>query len=173
VEPWLEADGLSGTAGLYTIINGIRVALAARSPLSDRECGDLLQFGFQFLNDHANLVRSLFAGCRLELWLKLADAVCRHLERAHAVRVCIEQPLRAVRSACAQNVLLAIEDLVARQQVVILMLRGCRYTSVVGYTQRSLLLFDSSGRQWISRAACGSGKRNEIYVPSLTAIAVI
>jgi len=176
VEPWHHGDGPEGRTGLYTIINGVALALARRRPLSGTERRGLLEAGIDFIGTHANLARSLTSGCRLELWLKLADALRRRLELQHDIRICIEQPLRGVRNASTREALYVVETFILRQQVVMLMLRGCRFTSVVGYTKHSLLLFDSGGRHWISRRACGvvrDGKRHEIYVPSLTAISLL
>lgn len=176
IEPWQHAEGLDGLAGLYAIINGFGLALARRRPLSPATTRDLLESGITFIGTHTNLARSLTRGCRLELWLKLADALRRVMEREHEIRLCIEQPLRGVRHASSREVLNTVETFILRQQVVMLMLHGCRYTTVLGYTEHSLLLFDSGGRRWIRRSACGvtgDGKRHQIYVPSLTAISVL
>ena len=155
VEPLYHGDGSAGLGGLYAAVNAIRLVIAQRRLLSEREADDLFEAGLIFLECHRSLAACWSRGIRFQLWSRMVAALSRIAEKRFDLPVVVEQPFRGARTVTRDQTFRILEALVVRQRPSVIMRRGGTFAVITGYTPHSLLLSDSHGARSIRREACG------------------
>jgi hypothetical protein len=164
-----QGSYLRGLSGVFAAVNALRLIVTQEHRLTPREEEDLLATALRWREDRG--YSALSRGLRRSDWPRLLDALCERIRRRRGTHLRIAQPWR-LQPPDREAFLIGIERLVVSQHVVAVLLSGANYSVVRGYTPLSVLLFDSGGRRWISRAAIclpGEGKRSRHHmVPAAT-----
>lgn len=164
LSPFLQGD-LDNLCGLYSIVNGIRLALAPKE-LSKAHSRSLFKKGMQFLEDEecGDIVR---IGLDAKSWHRVARHMFDHLdERGLADFKCGKAAFRKlpteINSAAAM-----IDSAIGRCIPVAIELKKAwnHYTVVTGIDEEGWVLFDSYGYKRVKRKSlgvAGSGARHEL-----------
>ena len=153
LEPLRHSPHCPGLSGLFSIVNGIRLALAHKHIFSERQLADMVSAGLRFLDGRLTVERALTCGLPTGLWLRLAEALAYRTSRVTGFSLLVEREHVVVVSR--PNVWLAIGRVIEARRPIIGLIRAGRYTVLSGFTQTSLLLFDSGGAHWISKTSTG------------------
>ena len=173
--PLYQGDCCDGLCGLYSVVNAIRLAMARKRPLSDKEVAALLRAGLRFIETRRGLTASLTGGMQQTLWCRLADALVAYVFRLTDVPLFVEQPFRDGPLMTRDQAFLIIEGMIVRQKATMLLRRGAHYTIISGFTATSFSLFDSAGGSWVMKTSCGVNgdsprTRHQFCPASITAI---
>jgi hypothetical protein len=83
VADWAKAQAAPKTAstqkrrlsGLYAILDGFRLALGKKQPLTEEDVDAIFCEGLRFIERRGSLAKCVGDGLRHELWRRLAEAV--------------------------------------------------------------------------------------------------
>ena len=175
LDPLYHGDHGQGLYGLFSIVNALRLALAHRRPFTPREIDDLIDVGLRFLELRIGLRRGVVGAVRLELWLRMAQALVEHVARTKRVPLGLQALGRHEDRVSRADAFSMLEATVRKRRLMLMLRRGGLYTVVTGYTAYSLLLFDSGGGGWISKRLTGvpgdsANTRHIIYPASFLAL---
>lgn len=173
VDPLWHGDQCEGLSGLYSIVNGIRLALAHKHQFDGAELHGLMVAGLRFVDGRLTPERAVTCGLRIGLWRRMAEALTHRTRDRRRVLLYLEPVFVPAHDRTAAWE--AIEKAIDCWRPLLMLMRGGRYTVVCGYTTSSLLLFDSSGAYWISKRATGvpgdcHGARHIVYPASFLAL---
>ena len=73
IDPIYHGEQCPGLSGLYSIVNGIRLALAPDYHFDDRELAGLVAAGLRFFNGRLTPEQVMMCGLPFGLWLRLAE----------------------------------------------------------------------------------------------------
>ena len=167
--PLWQGSYLPCLSGVFAAVNAVRLIATQDQRLIRREEEELLATALRWQQDRG--YSALSRGLRKSDWPRLLDALCERFRRLRETHLKTAQPWRLLQPD-REAFLTGIERLVVSQNVVAVLLAGANYSVVRGYTPLSILLFDSGGRRWISRAAIclpGEVKRSRHHmVPAAT-----
>ena len=153
LEPLRHSPHCPGLSGLFSIVNAIRLALADKHVFSERQLADMICAGLRFLDGRLTAERVLTCGLPTGLWLRLAEAMAYGTSRVTGSPLSVER--EHVLDVSRPNVWLGIERVIEARRPLLGLFRGGRYTVLSGFTQSSLLLFDSGGAHWVSKRSTG------------------
>lgn len=160
IRPLQHGPQCPGLSSLFSIVNGIRLALAHKHRFSERELMEMIAAGLRFLNGRVTSERAVTCGMSFGLWLRMAEALVDRTRTRSGVWVALEREY--VTSETRESALMVIARAIERGRPLLTLMRGGQYSIIHGVTASSLLLFDSAGAQWISRGstALHGGARN-------------
>lgn len=175
LQPLYHGIACDGLSGLYAILDGFRLALAKKQPLTQADVDAIFREGLRFIERRGSLAKCVSDGLRQDLWRRLAEALQFYTERRLGVRLHVEQPFRHHPGISTAEALCRLEEMVAKQKATMMLRRGGHYCVVIGMTPHSVSLFDSSGRRWIRRECCavvhGAARaRHGLYPRSFTTV---
>lgn len=153
IDPLQHGAQSPGLSGLYSIVNGIRLALAHKYQFSDRELAELIAAGLRFFDGRLTTERVVMCGLPLGLWLRLAEALADRTRRHSRMNLLVEREYGQGKDRASSWV--TIKRVIDEGRPLLSLVQGGRYTVVSGFTSSSLLLFDSSDAHWISKFATG------------------
>lgn len=153
LEPLRHSSHCPGLSGLFSIVNGVRLALAHKHVFSERQLADMISAGLRFLDGRLTAERVITCGLPTGHWLRLAEAMTYRTSRVTGVPLSVER--EHVVDVNRPNAWLAIERVIEARRPLLGLFRGGRYTVLSGFTQSSLLLFDSGGAHWVSKRSTG------------------
>lgn len=174
----LRQDDLSNLCGLYSVLNAVQLA-CWRVPPTNEQLRDLLKFGFRYLTKRRLLARVVAFGMDQEVWIELGTALISHSNELLSTSLALEPlPLRSHTSKpiSAFEAVRVLKGTLFRGHPVLCGFGGAldHYTVLSGYSERRLMLFDSSGFRWIEQRSIGSsdrsGKRHWLYADSARAV---
>lgn len=173
LSPLWHGDQCEGLSGLYAIVNGIRLALAHKHQFDGPELHALIASGLRFMDGRLTPERAITSGLRIQLWRRMAEALADRTHERQRVPLFVEQVFAQPQGRSAAWA--AIEREIDGWRPVLTLMRGGRYSVVSGYTDSSLLLFDSGGACWISKRVTGvpgdcDGARHIVYPASFLAL---
>jgi hypothetical protein len=173
LSPLWHGDECVGLSGLYSVVNGIRLALAHKHLFDGPEVHALIRAGLQFMDGRLTPQRAVTCGLRVQLWQRMVEALVERTRQRDRLFVCVEQVF--VRPEGRAAAWTAIEQQIDIWRPVLTLMRSGRYSVVSGYTDASLLLFDSGGACWISKRVTGvpgdcEGARHIVYPSSFLAL---
>jgi len=155
----LHQGSLSGLCGLYSMLNGIKLALYPHNP-SRAEWQAIYLHGVGRLAQRRQLKRVLGLGMDIDTWFDLGTALLSFINSRYGTELVL-QP--ALMGTAATDRLRAIQRIKARveSKAPVLTCLGRyldHFTVICGYTPTRLMLFDSSGFQWVKAANVGIGE---------------
>ncbi|HUE79667.1 MAG TPA: hypothetical protein VMN38_08550 [Sphingomicrobium sp.] len=173
LSPLWHGDECVGLSGLYSVVNGIRLALAHKHQFSGPELHALITAGLRFMDGRLTPQRAVACGLRVQLWRRLVEALASRTSHRSRLFVCVDRVF--VRPQGRAAAWAAVEEQIDAWRPVLTLMQGGRYSVVSGYTDASFLLFDSSGACWISKRVTGvpgdcEGARHVIYPTSFLAL---
>ena len=148
IVPLWEGDHAIGNSGIYAAVNAIRLATLGHCQIGKRAQRDLLEMGWAWRSQRGH-TRPL-SGMRASDWARMFEALCFAVARSHGQFLTIVQPWRDVRPTDVEF-FTTLERLIVSNHVVATLFAGAHFSIVRGYTQSSILLFDSGGRTSIRR----------------------
>lgn len=154
LEPFRQGS-LDGLCGLVSTVNAIRLVLDHRAPLSKSGARDLFAEGVEFLHRKKGLFAATVDGMGTRRRLALARHLARYAS-TERINILIERAEHDGWSSIA-DAFGWMEWCLSHGQPVLLGVEGSleHYTVVTGMTPRTLLLFDSSGHQYVRKSSCG------------------
>lgn len=155
----VEQGDLSRLCGLYSVINGIQLALYPHV-LTHSELQDLYLCGIRHLARTRRINRVLGRGMSDEIWLQLGQQLAQDTNAAHGTSLKL---IAILTGAARKNRVRAfdrIRETITKRAPVLVYLEGFldHYTVVSGYTEQRLLLFDSSGFRSVVGNSIGLGE---------------
>ncbi|MCA1654424.1 MAG: hypothetical protein ABR588_02670 [Sphingomicrobium sp.] len=133
---------------IYAVANAGRLLLFESQPLRPSEEWTLLEAGWRFVRDH-RAAAGPWSGVQTTMVERLAEAMTILLLRCRASTIrCERVSIGNVRGGSFD---LTLERLLVGRCVVVVLLGRGHYTVVHGYTGKSWLLFDATGRSWTKR----------------------
>lgn len=172
IEPYGQGD-LDGLCGLYSAINGFRLARYDHDPMTKAECKRLLGRGANYLHRHRALAPALANGMETWLWHALIRNLAKHAA-SDAIGFKIERPVFSGEPRIA-DVLAWIDASLSQGKPVLICLRSAlnRFSVVAASTPTKLLLFDSNRHRFVKRSSCGtSSGRHQIPPEALLRLSV-
>jgi len=160
LEP-LAQGNLSCLCGLYSHINGIRLALYPLK-LQRQEVQALYLEGIRHLSSTRQLKHVLGVGMAERLWMSLGAALLAHVNATHAASLKLVLILNGAAKHDRERALSSIRKAVTVGQPVVVSLNGAldHYTTICGFTATRLVLFDSSNLSWVEQKNVGLGDRS-------------
>lgn len=177
VTPMRQGD-LSNLCGLYSVLNAVQLA-CWRTPPTNEQLRDLLKFGFRYLTKRRLLARVVTFGMDQDIWIELGAALIGYSNELLSTSLALQPlPLRSGRCATlrAPEAVKLLKGTLFQGHPVLCGFGGAldHYTVLSGYSERRLMLFDSSGFRWIEQRSIGSsersGKRHWLYADSARAV---
>ena len=159
--PIYSGDHAIGLAGLYSVVNALKLLLAEVGPLQPIEERLLLEVGWNFMSGREAMAPH--KGMRSNTFSRMAEAMTFAFSTRRGIWIRCERFERPRPTPKSITILLE-RSVVARRVAMILLGRG-HYSVLRGYTSASWLLFDAMGRRWIQRASAGGDR---IAMPILT-----
>ncbi len=175
----LTQGSLDGLCCLYSIINGIRVALYPDVELRRGVVHQLFAEGIAVLAKSRFLPGTVTGGMVEQTWMRLCDSIITRAATVTGTNLNRSPILRGHHSLDTRKCLRLIKNELRAGRPVLLCLSGClsHCTLAVGYTRQRILLFDSSGHRWISVNCTGlhharSTKRHQLARTSAQSLAI-
>ncbi len=171
----LTQGNLSCLCGLYSILNGIRIMLYPQR-LTKAQLQDLYVLGLNQLSKRKQLKRIIGVGMPEETWLELAAFLTHHVNEQHGTALTVKQSLKGSARHSRTRALRIIQRSLTGGSALLAGLGGLldHYTVLVGYTDKRLLLFDSSGLRWVEVRCVGLGegspRLHRLYPDSLSSL---
>ena len=171
-QDWPESSGLHsngtyptycgehapGLTGLYAIVNGLKLLVAADDPLKPSEVQKLLEVGWNFMKGRDVLAAN--RGLRISLMMQMAQALTFAFSRRRNDQIACERVFpRPMNFKTTQPWL---ERAIVAKRSVIILLGYSEYTVLRGFTPDSWLLYDAAGRLWMTRKGF---KRRGTFAP--------
>lgn len=172
IEPYNQGD-LNGLCGLYSAINGFRLARYDHDPMTKAECKLLLGRGAAYLHRNRTLAPALSNGMETWLWHALIRNLAKHAA-TDEIAFKIERPVFSGEPRIA-DVFAWIDASLSQGKPVLICLENAlqHFSVVAASTPTSLLLFDSSGHHFVRRSSCGMhAGRHQIPLKALLRLAV-
>ena len=172
IEPFRQGN-LDGLCGLYSAINGLRLALHPHRPLNRTGAKRLFRSGVEYLDRKQWLGDAIQNGMSKGRWHRLIRHLIKQISKNDLVAQA-EMPSFAKRPSI-DDVFSWIADSLAIGAPVLACFADYldHYSVVVAIDDRKLRLFDSSGFKHVLRASCGIGTgRHQITPGALIRIAV-
>jgi hypothetical protein len=162
LEPYQQGE-LDFLCGLYTAINGLRLALATVSPLDRGQCLRLFRRGMAYLNERSRLPSCRRSGLTVGLWHQLVGELASRASIMAAVTVHPCSPFYRRRSVTLDHVFAFTEAMLDQGSPVLLRLEATQrhFSVIAGYTPTRLRLFDSSSQHWLNRKSCSTARDAE------------
>lgn len=172
IEPFTQGS-LDGLCGIYSAINGLRLALHPHQPLSRQAARQLYHRGVDYLDQRRWLGDAIQHGMPKGRWHRLI----RHLIKQVPIFDLAAQAETAsfTKPVSIDEVFAWIADSLANSAPVLACFADHldHYTVVVAIDGHKLHFFDSSGLQHVLRSSCGIGTgRHQIQPSALIRIAV-
>lgn len=152
--PFQQGEG-SELCGLYSVLNGIQLALWPDRKLSQAQLKRLIRLGADSAS--LGLLDVLGRGIDEEPWLELAREMLEAASDLTGQRIRPHYFLRGRARSRTETALRAIQRQIAAQRPVIVMLWGGynHATVISGVSPRRVELFDSIGFKWVKRSSLG------------------
>jgi hypothetical protein len=152
---------LSRLCGLYSLLNGILLALYPRELRRD-ELQALYLEAIRELSRRRQLRGVLGVGMGEALWLSLGEHLIHHLNGRQGSNMKLAHAINGAARQDRGRALRAIRTRVAGSSPVLTLLGGTldHYTTICGYTASRFLFFDSSGLHWVQAEHIGLGPRS-------------
>lgn len=156
LQPLRQGD-LSNLCGVYSLVNGLQLALFPVRRLRRREVASLLQFAFSNLAGRSPVASVVANGMSDVTWMRLSKVLVRYVATEYGVAIKASHDLRALAQTDWGMALRSIKRAIRTGSPVLVGLFGAldHYTVIAGYTDSRLLLFDSSGHRWVHTMGCG------------------
>jgi hypothetical protein len=152
----LRQGNLSRLCGLYSLLNGIQLALyPERLPKPQLE--ELYLHAVGHLARRRQLKHVLGIGMSEDIWLQLATALVQHVGHIRGTSLIIKPILTGIARRSLPRAFHAITRTISSGSPVLVGLGGSleHYSVIAGYTDKRLLLFDSSGFRWLEINSVG------------------
>jgi hypothetical protein len=146
--PLWHGDYSMGLSAIFAAVNGLRLVSADQCELTKRDEQNLLESAWQWRMDRGGVLPH--RGVRQGEWLRMVEGLCLVFARRHGQFIRVMQPWRE-DSPTWDEFFSAVERLLVGQHVILSLFAGAHYSVVRGYTQSSLLLFDSAEQCWVKR----------------------
>ena len=152
IEPHRQGQ-LDGCCGIYSAINGLRLALHDHIPLTKAAAKRLFEMSADFLDDRGGAGEAMWAGMETRRWHALVRKLAKHVP-TDAVEV--ERP-EFPTNPDVGRVFHWIDASLAQGKPVLVHLDGTlnHYSVIAGSTPTRLELFDSAGHKFVMRSSCG------------------
>jgi hypothetical protein len=175
LEPLGQGE-LDGLCGLYSAINGLRLLARDQGKALDwDQCQRLFRAGIEMLDAEDRLAHGAYRGMSLSTWRRLIDRLAGQAERMMDCPVWIERPFAPRQRVPAPAAWETIRSAIEMRRPVLLLLRGAydHFTVATALSGHRLVLFDSYGFRWVTRASCSIGatrpyKRHQLAPSSIT-----
>lgn len=154
IEPYNQGS-LDGLCGLYSAINGLRLARHDHDPMNRAQCKRLLGRGAAYLHRNRSLTPALSKGMETWLWHALIRNLAKHAV-TDEIAFKIERPVFSGEPDIA-DVFAWIDASLGQGKPVLICLRNAlnHFSVVTASTPSNLLLFDSNGHRFVKRSSCG------------------
>ena len=169
-----DSDSL---CGLYSIINGIRLALHPKVKLTRTQVRSLFVHGLEALSRSKRLPAVLASGISETAWMRLCDNVIDHASHLTGHSVRRSYVLRGIQGLDSRGALSLLRRELRNGRPLVLLLWGAydHCSVAVGYSASRLVLFDSHNLRWIELRSVGlhharSTKRHKIAKRSAIAL---
>lgn len=174
LKPLMQGN-LSRLCGLYSVLNGIQLALFPQR-LGRPELQGLYLQGIRHLAQRRQLRSVIGVGMHDGAWLALAAELLAHLNDGHGTSFQLRPVIKGAAERDRQRSLAAIKKAIGSKSPVLISFGGHldHYTVVSGYTERRLVLFDSSGLRWLEAINIGVGERSarRHWISSASTVAI-
>ncbi len=172
IEPFTQGS-LDSLCGLYSAINGLRLALHPHQPISRQAARQMYHQGIEYLDQRRWLGDTIQHGMPKGRWHRLI----RHLIKQVPIFDLAAQAETPsfTKPVSIEDVFAWIEDSLAMGMPVLANFGGSlkHYSVVVGNEPTKLHLFDSLGLQHVLRSSCGiNSGRHQLQPSALIRIAV-
>jgi len=153
----LRQGDLSNLCGVYSLVNGLQLALFPVRPLRRREMADLLQFAFSSLAGTSPVAGVVAKGMSDATWMRLCNVLVKYVAAEYDLPITASRELRALARTDWGMALRRIKCAIRAGSPVLVGLFGAldHYSVIAGYTDTRLRLFDSSGHKWVGTKRCG------------------
>lgn len=150
LRPLMQGDS-SSLCGLYSILNGIQLALWPLHKLTRAQRTKLVRIAVTSLEKDNALAEVIGAGMAEETWVQLSAHLVSHVPDITGSRLRQRFILRHEPALTSRRATTVIKSQIRAGAPVMLLIWGAynHCTVAVGYTSSRLLLFDSSGFKWI------------------------
>jgi len=152
LQPFLQGD-LDGLCGIYSVINGLRLVLADRRPLSTLECTTLFSIAVDYLSTKGQLKGSAALGMGYRTWYELTTRMCGATSELVAMTIRAERPFAGRKRSSHERILRLIREATDEGRPV-LAATSDHFTVIASCTQHRLQLFDSSHCHWFAITGC-------------------
>jgi hypothetical protein len=151
---------------LYSSVNGLRLALADHSPLTQAQCRELFADGVDFLRRKGSLDTALTTGTGKKRWHALTRFLAKRLSRS-SVQLQVELPEHEAWPTIEYAFAWIDESLADEKPVLIALMGSLRHFTVVSAsTPTTLQLFDSTGLRFVRKSSCGFSGTHHIVPPA-------
>lgn len=154
IEPHRQGQ-LDGCCGIYSAINGLRLALHDHNPLTKAAAKRLFEMSADFLDDRGGAGEAMWAGMETRRWHALVRKLAKHIPTASLV-VEVERPEFTSKPGL-DMVFEWIAASLAQGKPVLVHLDGTlkHFSVISGSTPTRLELFDSNCHRFVMRSSCG------------------
>lgn len=161
----MQQGELDKLCGIYAVINAIRLAAEASTPLNMPACRTLFAAGVEFMTSLELLDEAAVDGISHKHWRRLVKRLIKSASDDR-FEFSIERPARSDWTS-VHHAFAWIDESLAQGKAVLLALDGKlkHYTVVAGSTPHALLLFDSTGLQFVHKSSCGLSNSYHVIVP--------
>lgn len=154
IEPHRQGN-LDGLCGIYSTINGLRLALYDHIPLTKAAAKRLFEMGADFLDERDGAGEAMWAGMETRRWHALVRKLAKYVS-TDSVVVDVERA-EFTSKPTIEQVFEWIDASLAQGKPVLVHLDGTlkHFSVIAGSTPTRLELFDSAGHKFVMRTSCG------------------
>ena len=155
----LQQGKLSSMCGLYSVLNGIRLALYPQQ-LTRPQLQQAYRFAVKHLSSRRQLTRVLGVGMDYGVWAELRDELIAYVNAHHHAKLRAAPTLTGTAGLAPKRAIATIGASVRAGSPVLVALGGAlnHYTVISGISDQRLMLFDSSNFHWLQKANVGVGE---------------
>lgn len=162
--PMLQGE-FDKLCGIYAVINAVRLAWEKSAPVKMRACRAMFAAGIELMTRMELLDEAAISGISHKHWRLLSKRLAKFASD-DGFEFSIERPARSGWTS-VHHAFAWIHESLEQGKPVLLALDGKlkHYTVVAGSTADTLLLFDSTGLQFVRKSSCGLSGSYHLIVP--------
>lgn len=155
----LRQGNLSSMCGLYSLLNGILLALYPQR-LSRPQLQQIYRHAIGHLSRKRKLKQVLGVGIEYELWAELRDELIGYVNTTHDATLKPDATLVGTAAKDRRRAIDHIRKTLYSGSPILAGFGGAldHYSVICGYTEHRLMLFDSSSFHWIRADNLGLGE---------------